>query len=220
MISVIIPTLNEEKHLPMLINDLNEARRSFEIIVVDGGSKDNTIDIADSLDVQLISTTASRAHQMNFGARKARFNHLLFLHADSRLPPKTIESLFLNVDKLESGCFRLKFDQSNAFLSIYSAFSKLNNYIFTYGDQGLIVKKELFYKVGGFRAMPIMEDIDIVRRLKKQCEFKKLKEPIYTSSRRFESNGFVYQQIKNIMLVFLYLLGVSPKRLSKFYQYS
>lgn len=216
---MVIPTLNEEQTIGNLLNDLSVVSDSIEVIIVDGGSQDLTLEIAKSfLDIKIILSTPGRAKQMNKGARQANGEYVWFVHSDSRLNAINLEQLLHQIKQSAcSGSCYLEFDKSGFWYRLYSRFSRINWSIFTYGDQGIFVKKSVFFGVGGYRQIPIMEDIDIVRRIKRRCTFKKLNLPIVTSSRRFEKNGVVWQEIKNIALVFLYLLGVSPYFLKRFY---
>jgi len=220
MISVIIPVLNEEKHLPNLLNDLNSIKDQLEIIVVDGGSTDQSINRAAEFKVKVIKSMSGKAIQMNKAAKVAQNEYLLFLHADSRLPLNSLNALIKEYRKnLESASFYVSFNVEGFLYRAYSKLSRINHYLFTYGDQGLLVKKQIFESLGGFKEIPIMEDIDFIKRLKKKHTFKKLNYPIITSARRFKEHGAFIQQVKNILLVILFLIGVSPKRLAKYYQY-
>ena len=191
----------------------------LEIIVVDGGSKDRTAQVVSTYGgVQILESLKGRAIQLNTGALQAKGELLWFLHADSRFEANTLRRLLVQIMKSDcSGSCFLKFDKKGFWYNLYSEFSKLNWSVFTYGDQGIFVKKSLFLELGCYRQIPIMEDIDLVRRIRRKCTFKKLDLPIITSARRFEQNGVVRQELKNITLVLLYLLGVSPYFLKRFY---
>ena len=218
-VSIIIPTLNEENYIGQLLSQLNQVDRDMiEVIIIDGGSVDHTPGIVERHDyVNLILSKKGRAVQMNGGAKEAKGEYLLFLHADSVLPEELINDL-VKIET-ESGSFKMKFTQKRFLYNFYSWFTSLNWTVFTYGDQGLWVKKSVFDKIGGFKEMPLLEDMEIVARLKKVSKFKKLPYSILTSSRRFASNGVIKQQLINILIVTAYYLGVSPHFLARYYRY-
>lgn len=191
-----------------------------EVIVADGGSTDETLEIVRSFpQVQLVTGYRGRAFQMNAGADRATGDILLFLHADSFLS----ENAFAHISnacedpEISAGCFYLKFDLPSFWLKFYSLCSRINHPLFTYGDQGLFIRREIFFSEGGFKPLPLMEDLEIQQRLRKTGRFRKLSCPVTTSARRFEKNGIILQQIKNIGLVGLYLAGISPNRLAQYY---
>lgn len=220
-ISVVIPTLNEEKYIEPLLEQLQNCSGVIEIIVSDGGSSDGTFQISKQYNkVSWVNSRQGRARQMNAGAIHAKGEILLFLHADSTIYPMGIQHISSKLTHhFDAGSFYLKFDIQGFWLNIYSWFSKCDWTIFTYGDQGLFIKKSFFQKIGGFRDIPIMEDLDIVRRIKQQGTFQKINFPIITCARRFKKHGVVFQQLKNVFIVTLYYLGASPNWLSKFYKY-
>lgn len=213
-----VPTLNEESTIGHLLKDLSGIDE-LEVIVVDGGSKDRTVEMVSAYsEVQLLESPPGRAVQLNKGALRAKGQFLWFLHSDSRVEADIRDEVVVQIKESDcSGSCFLKFDKHGFWYSLYSKFSRINWSIFTYGDQGIFIKRSLFLELGCYRQIPIMEDIDLVRRIRKRCRFKKLDLPIITSARRFERNGVVRQEVKNITLVFLYLLGVSPYFLKRFY---
>jgi rSAM/selenodomain-associated transferase 2 len=220
MISVIIPTLNESLHIEKLLNSLMGSTLVKEIVVVDGGSTDKTVQMVKGIEnVLLIQSKAGRAIQMNEGAKVASFPFLLFLHADSYLSQITLDYLGHATSKSLNGAFSLKFDTNKRILNFYAWFSKRNWTLTTYGDQGLFMTKCLFEELNGFNEIPLFEDIDLVRRIKRKTSFKKFPVAIITSSRRFEKNGSLKQQLINIALVTAYYLKISPHFLRRFYRY-
>lgn len=192
----------------------------FEVIVVDGGSTDSTVKrVREFKGVKLFSCQKGRSVQMNFGAREAAGDILLFLHADSTLAIDALEHVYKVYESphVIGGCFYLKFDKESFWLNVYSAISRINHSFFTYGDQGLFILKKHFKALGGFKDMKLLEDFEMQRRIRKSGLFIKLPVPITTSARRFCKNGIIWQQLKNIVIVALYLIGVSDSKLAKFY---
>ncbi len=220
MISVIVPTLNEEKNICHTLSLLLAQGLECEIIVVDGGSNDQTIPlVTQHPTVKLYHSSKGRAKQMNKGAQEAKGEVLLFLHADSQLPPLGLAAVYetMKTPGVLAGSFYLKFDIDNWLYNLYSACSRINHRLFTYGDQALFVRKEAFVEAGGFPVLPIMEDYEIQKNLRKMGAFVKLNMPVVTSARRFEQKGIVRQQLLNIALLCAYHAGMSPFKIKKLY---
>lgn len=221
MISIIIPTLDEEKTIQRCLKQFARQAGSHEIIVVDGGSRDNTeVVVREFPEVSLILTSKKgRGWQMNQGARAARGNTLLFLHADTLLPPdglRLVQTMMAQGNVL-AGSFSLSFDHEDPFLKLFAWLSRINHVLFTYGDQGFFIDRQAFARLGGYAEMPLMEDVEIQQRLRKAGRFVKLNVPVVTSARRFLRNGIIRQQMLNAALVLLYHVGVPPIRLRRFY---
>lgn len=219
-VAVIVPTLNEEALLETFLSDLLERKGDFRVTVADGGSSDGTLEIARRFpEVRRVRAERGRARQMNAGAREATEDVLLFLHADTFLPMDAFRLIgeALADPEVAGGCFRLAFDRDDPWLRTYSFFSRINHPLFTYGDQGLFVRREVLQRIGGFREMPILEDVEIQDRLRRAGRFVKLRHPVVTSARRFVRYGPVRQQALNVGIVLLYNLGVPPARLKRLY---
>lgn len=219
-ISIIIPCLNEADFLENTIKNCLRLQGNFEIIVVDGGSRDHTLSIARNFSfIKILSSNKGRANQMNYGAKKAQGDVLLFLHADTFLPENTYSLITkqLGIDRYIGGSFRLKFDKSHPGLNLYSWCSRFSLEFFTYGDHAIFVKKEVFNSIGGYKSISFMEDIEIQRRLRKRGKFKKVKDYVLTSGRRFEKNGTSKQLALDVFLVCLYNLSIHPNHLKRFY---
>lgn len=217
-VSVIIPTLNEEHCILDCVRSAIDAGAS-EVIVVDGGSSDETVRVARK-HARIVQARRGRARQMNAGAAEASGNVLLFLHADTRLPQESLRSLqdVLGAGAV-AGCFRLRFEPSSTLLSLYGRCTALPLRSLCFGDRGLFVSRRLFKSLGGFADIPAFEDLDLVKRLTASGRFVFLREYVTTSSRRFIENGVLRQQALNLALWIAYHLGVSPWRLARHYQY-
>ncbi|HYG64282.1 MAG TPA: TIGR04283 family arsenosugar biosynthesis glycosyltransferase [Thermoanaerobaculia bacterium] len=219
-LAIVVPVLNEAAVLEGFLADLLGREGDFEVILVDGGSDDGSWEIAGRFrEIRRLRSPRGRAAQMNAGARAAGADHLLFLHADTLLPPGAFERISeaLADPAVAAGSFRLAFDRRDPWLAVYSFFSRINHPLFTYGDQGLFLRRELFREIGGFREIPIMEDLEIQRRLRRRGRFVKLDLPVTTSARRFVHRGPLRQQALNVGLVSLYLLGMEPGRIKRLY---
>ena len=203
------------------LDDLKERTTPHEIIVVDGGSRDGTRGIARAYAGTrcLRSHDTGRGAQMNFGAAAAQGDILLFLHADTALPPKGLAMIRSHMDQSDTvgGCFALSFDHNHPLLKLYAQFSRINHALFTYGDQGLFMRRQVFEQIGRYPEIPLMEDVHIQRRLRKMGRFIKIHYPVTTSARRFIVNGIIRQQLFNIGLVLVYHSGISATRLKRFY---
>ncbi|MEM9302245.1 MAG: TIGR04283 family arsenosugar biosynthesis glycosyltransferase [Pseudomonadota bacterium] len=220
-LSIIIPTLDEEVVIGRTLETALAQPGVHEIIVVDGGSSDRTTEIVSRFGVvRLLRSPAGRAQQMNAGARAATGDVLLFLHADTELPPDAaplVESALQQPDVV-AGSFYLAFDRRSPMLAAYSWFSRLNLPLFTYGDQALFFRAAAFKAIVGFAAQPLLEDFEIQRRIRRVGRFRKLGAPVRTSARRFEAAGVIRQQLVNIALVCAYVAGASPVWLKRFYR--
>jgi len=218
LISVIIPTLNEASLVESAILCAFSQKAVSEVIVVDGGSLDGTPKRARSAS-SVIASPPGRSIQMNVGARASRGDILVFLHADSKLPPTYTEEVLAATEDSDvvGGCAPVRFDHRGFLLNMYSRLSRLKPRIFHYGDGAVFVRRSVFDRLGGYRDMPLMEDLVMIRALNEAGRFALLKSPVTTSSRRFLAGGVAYTQIKNTVLVGLFLLGADPRHLKLFY---
>jgi rSAM/selenodomain-associated transferase 2 len=218
-LSIIIPTLNEERLLGGALASLSSL--PHEIIVVDGESKDGTVEVARKYASVVLDSTRGRGIQQHVGACHAQGDVLLFLHADTWLPKgfeKTIERT-LSDPKTVFGAFHLGHHPSKAFLNLVALMANLRSHVLKmpYGDQGLFMRRSIYFRAGGFKDLPLMEDVDLVRRLNKIGKFKLVKAKARTSARRYDRNGIVYTTVRNWSLIIRYLLGQSPERLHRLY---
>lgn len=221
-LSIIIPVLNEAKNLVEMIPFFlaHEKRNKFEVIVVDGGSDDNSWQIAQNLGVvALQSKKSSRAYQMNLGTTQALGEILYFVHADTRVLPSFFTDIAKTVDSgVPSGCFAYSFDSDSRLLKVNSWFTQFNGLLSGGGDQTLFVKKEVFESLGGFdERYCIMEDFDFVRRVKKKYRFKVIPKKITVSARKYESNSWIRVQLVNLLMVVLFHFNTPPITLKRLY---
>ena len=201
-ISIIIPTYNEAKRLPLLLSDLSTINDGLEIIIVDCNSKDKTKDIANIYKTKLYkSKKKSRGLQLNIGAKKAKGEWFIFVHADSRFSPGWLKKVKLVIKDDESFIyfFKFKIDNEKIIYRFLEIMVNLRSFIFKnpYGDQGLIINRKTYFKNKGYRKIPLMEDLEFIKRLKNNVQIKMLSIPIYTSSRKWEKTNFIFQAFKN-----------------------
>lgn len=223
MISIIIPVLNEQKIINGAIKRLKKIiGNAAEILVVDGDENESTIgQITDNSTIN-IHSSKGRARQMNTGADRATGDILLFLHADTTLPPDAIEMIHdVCINKnYSAGAFRLGFDIDHpgirfiAFIAnIRTALTKI-----PFGDQAIFITRQCFKAIGGFREIPLMEDVDIMKRIKQSGNSVFIiPEKVCTSARKWEEDGILYANFRNWALQFLYIIGVKPEKLVKYY---
>jgi rSAM/selenodomain-associated transferase 2 len=220
-LSVIIPTLNEADCIGQLLRQLQALRaEGHELILVDGGSGDETVALAAGLVDELLSAPAGRARQMNVGAQAARGRWLWFLHADSQLPDRAWHRVIEALQPAGGwGRFDVRLSGDRPLLRFVEQLMNWRSRLtgMATGDQGVFVTRALFEKIGGFADLPLMEDIDLSRRLKRVQRPKCLRETLTTSSRRWEQRGVLRTILLMWALRLAYFLGVSPARLATRY---
>lgn len=220
-ISIVVPVLNEQAQLAATLARVNLVPGD-ELIVVDGGSTDNTMSIARQYTTMVVSSEAGRARQMNMGAQLARGEILLFLHADTRLPPNGLEAVrrTMQQHKVVGGSFRLTFDRPTTALQLVAWGTNLRSQYgrLPYGDQALFIQRRCFEALGGYAEMPFLEDVALVRSLLRQGEMVLLPETVQTSGRRWLRDGVMYTTVRNNLVMVLYFCGVSPAVLSRLYR--
>ena len=215
-ISIIIPTINEANNLPLLLSDLSILNKEGEIIIVDGGSKDRTIDVAQIYGAKVYkSKEKNRGLQLHIGAKNSTGDWLIFLHADTRLTHDyltKIKSVF-GGDKNCIYYFKFKINDKKIIYRALEILVNFRSYHFKqpYGDQGLIIHRSAYFKNKGFRKIPLMEDIDFFRRLKNKKYLNQLNLPIFTSSRKWERSNIFLQALKNWNFRRRWLKGESLK---------
>ena len=201
-ISIIIPTINEANNLPLLLSDLLTMFKEGEIIIVDCGSEDRTIDVAKIYGAKVYrSKEKNRGLQLDIGAKNSKGEWLIFLHADTRLTHDWFRKInsVLKGDKNHIYYFKFKINHKKMIFRVLEILVNFRSKFFKkpYGDQGLIIHKTNYFKNNGFRKIPLMEDVDFLRRLKNKKDLKQLNLPIFTSSRKWERTNIFFQALKN-----------------------
>jgi rSAM/selenodomain-associated transferase 2 len=222
-ISVIVPALNEADGIVETLQALQEMHgRGLEIIVADGGSIDNTVELCTPLADRVIIAVTGRARQMQAGAASARGSVLWFLHADSRVPRDADRAIVTALGSGDHhwGRFDVRFLQAGLLLRVVAIFMNLRSHLtgIATGDQGIFVTRELFERVNGYPQIPLMEDIELSRRLKHHSRPACLHNELITSARRWQTQGTLRTILVMWSLRLAYFLGVSPARLAQFYK--
>ena len=219
-ISIIIPVLNEKAVIAETAKKIKHPLVQ-EIIVVDGGSTDGTVEAAESAGCKVIfSKKKGRASQMNAGADAAKSPILYFLHSDT-LPPDGFAEKIIHAVRngADYGCFSLKFDDPSLILKFFACFTRLKGKWLRFGDQSLFVKKEIFKTAGGFdESLTVMEDQEIFHRMGKIGTFKLINDSVMTSARRYREIGILKLQFFFTLIYLGYYLGVSQNILVHFYK--
>jgi len=220
VISVIIPTLNEEGNLPVTLRQLAN-HPEVELIVVDGGSSDRTVNIAQGVTPYVFRAPANRARQMNMGARHATGDILMFLHADTFLLPGALEEVQRRIigDGAVGGAFDLHIDSRRRLCKLIARVSSRRSrwLRLPYGNQGIFVWRQVFEALGGFPEIPIMEDVTFARRLRRAGRLTFIGSGLVTSGRRWNANGVVRTTLVNWWVTVLFLLRVPPRQIRRIY---
>lgn len=229
MISVVIPTLDAEAGLASCLSALVPAAVDGlvrEVIIVDGGSTDRTLHIADQSGARIIKSAPGRGQQLQTGARAACFPWILFLHADTVLEPGWEREVGAFIERVETGrrpeagaVFRFALDD----LGFWPRFVEWGVAVRTsllrlpYGDQGLVIPRRLYDRIGGFRDLPLMEDVDMVRRLGRS-RTSVLRATAVTSAARYKRDGYIRRIARNLGCLALYYSRVPPRLIAKIYE--
>jgi rSAM/selenodomain-associated transferase 2 len=221
-ISVIIPVFNEAAIIQEAIARLQK-KAGIEIIVVDGGSQDGTVELVKEFGIKVIlAPHVGRANQMNMGAAAATGKILLFLHADTQLPTGYLELIkqALATQKTIAGAFELSIAGKHICLRLIEVAVNWRSRFLSlpYGDQAIFINASTFQSMGGFANLPIMEDFEFVQRLKKKGKIAIVPAKAITSSRRWQKLGFLKTTIINQLMILGYYLGISPQKLANFYR--
>jgi rSAM/selenodomain-associated transferase 2 len=222
LLSVVIPARNEARTLPLLLADLAALRGAGgELIVVDGGSSDATVERATGQVDQLLSSLPSRSQQMNVGAAVANGEYLWFVHADTRISSGSLGRLLSVLDEKPIwGRFDVRLSGPGLALRVIGWMISLRSRLtgIASGDQGIFVRRECFEALGGYAQMPLMEDIELARRLNLMARPYCLKPALTTSSRRWEQHGVWRTVVLMWCLRLAYYCGVSPEKLARRYR--
>lgn len=222
-VSAIVPTFNARELLPRLLRQLGPSRLVREIVVVDGGSADDTVAIARAMQARVTESACGRGTQLAAGARQASAPWLLFLHADSELIEgweATVGAFVTTPAASErAGYFDLLLDaESPAARRLERLVAwRCRRLALPFGDQGLLISRALYDHVGGFAGIPLMEDVELIRRLGRH-RLLSLKHPIRSSARKYERDGYLLRPMRNLLCLSLYLSGVPPERIVPLYR--
>lgn len=220
-LSVIVPVYNESDNVVKIIDQIiSKSERNSEIIIVDGGSTDGSIEsVKITKNIRVVNSTKGRAVQMNKGAKAASGEVLLFLHADSILPPKFDVKIIDSVlNGHRCGCFQMRFDSKHPLLLLLSYMTKIPSKLCRGGDQGLFVQSQLFYEIAGFdESLLLFEDNEILDRLPFSQEFKIIPQWIVTSARKYREVGVIKLNLFYAKLHRMYRKGASQKELLRDY---
>lgn len=218
-LAIVIPTLNEARALGATLPALRG--RAEEIWITDGGSTDATLRIAEAHGAHVVTGPPGRGGQLNRGARAASSEVLLFLHADTRLAPDSVENVRRAIAKgAIGGGFRIHYDEDHPMPRLANRLVDLRTRLTgnPLGDQAQFATREAFDALGGFREWPILEDLDFIRRLKRHGETALLDPPVSSSGRRVRNQGVLRSVVINWLIWILYFAGVSPYRLARLYR--
>ncbi len=223
--SIIVPVLYEGGRINDLIQCVNrlDSGGNAEIIIVDGSQEKDTLTAIRSNSIVKMSSELGRAKQMNAGASVARGEILIFLHADTELPIHALRKIgaFIGQTKYVGGAFDLGIKSDKAIFKVIATIASLRSRLnrIPLGDQAIFIRKEYFNQIGGYKEIPLMEDMELLRRIKKSGDrIQIFHDRVMTSPRRWEREGVIYCTLRNWTLQTLYFLGVSPHKLIKFYK--
>ncbi|MDA0938077.1 MAG: TIGR04283 family arsenosugar biosynthesis glycosyltransferase [Bacteroidetes bacterium] len=222
-VSIILPVWNEVDAIPALLDQLATIHAfDYEVLFVDGGSNDGSKTLLKRhSEVLFIESQKGRAHQLNAGARIAKFEWLYFLHVDSTLPTDLDLQLRTAMnDPQQAACFSMQFDHKHPLLRLSAYFTKFNFLSCRGGDQSLLIHRHFFENLGGFDPkFSVCEDLDLIKKIYKHGRFKVLPGPLITAARRFEKNGVLYLLLHFGIIHFLHAMGTHPNRLKRYYDY-
>ena len=219
-LTIIIPTLNEAAWIAQCIDNTSTCLPHAKLLIVDGGSDDETIKIAEQRGISVIRSGKGRGLQLHTAAQQADSELLLFLHADTQLPSNAAPVLAdcFSVPENLIATFRLSFDQSSWFLRACAWLTRFDTVFTSFGDQGIAITRDFYHQIGGFPTWPLFEDVELLRNARRRTSVRSLPAAVSTSSRRFLKRGVVRQQWLNTHLLCRFLLGASPEKLATQYR--
>ncbi|UOQ68907.1 TIGR04283 family arsenosugar biosynthesis glycosyltransferase [Hymenobacter volaticus] len=222
-VSVIIPTYNEAASIAGLIQQLRhyDTTGAVEVLVVDAGSADNTVELARLAGATVLrAPKPGRAAQMNYGARQASGDILYFVHADVGIHPEYVTTIQQAVAQgYEAGCYRFRFDSKHPLLRLNSFGTRFRGIMSRGGDQTLFITRDLFQRLQGFdEYYVIMEDFDIIQRIRRQARFLIVPQDVVVSARKYETNSWLRVQVANLTAFSLFFLRVAPSRIASTYK--
>jgi rSAM/selenodomain-associated transferase 2 len=221
-ISIIVPVLNEARLVGGFLRHLQTLGAGFEVVVIDGGSSDETVSIARPLAQRVMVAPRGRATQMNAGAESAQGEALWFLHADLHAPPDAVEKIraALSDPRTAGGCFRLRYPRREWIYRVSDSLGNLgvNVFGFALGDHGIFCRRSAFRSVGGYPSVPILEDAELYSRLRRIGRMKQLPEEIVSDPRTFEKAGRYRTTAVYFLILALHAVGVPITGLNRIYR--
>jgi rSAM/selenodomain-associated transferase 2 len=221
-VSVIVPALNEAALIGNFLRLVRSLASDLEIIVVDGGSSDETVSIAQPLVDRVVVAPRGRASQMNAGAAIVRGEILWFLHADSTPPDNAVERMraTLTDPRMAGGCFRLRYPRPDLIYRVSDSLGNLGVKVFRFalGDHGIFCRRSAFLRTGGYPNVPILEDAELYRKLREVGRMMQLRETIVTDPRTFEKLGRYSTTAVYFLILVLYVARVPIARLNRIYR--
>ena len=222
-LSIIIIALNEAENIGRLLQRLQSGRADevVDVLLVDGGSTDNTCEIAKAAGATVLhSPRRGRAAQMNYGAKQAKGRVLYFVHADSLPPLSYVSDVLSAVEKgYLIGCFRFAFDSDRLLLKINSYFTRFDRMWCRGGDQTLFISRQLFEDLSGYdERFQVMEEYDLISRARKNQPFKIIPKDVLVSARKYEDNSYLKVQLANLIVFNMYRFGCSQQRMKRWYK--
>lgn len=219
-LSVVIPALNESARIADAVSRILTVWPSAQVIVADGQSTDETSALAQAAGAKVIPVAErSRGVQLRAGADAAESEWILFIHADTRLTDEAAQAAkaYLAEPQGRFAMFQIRFDTPTLLLCFSSWWTRFDSVFTRFGDQGILIRRDFYTSLGGFQSWPLFEDVDLIRRARRQGRIDVLPAKVLTSARRFRRHGPLRQQMRNSFLLLRFLAGADPRRLARHY---